>query len=76
MGELYDDVGLLDDMIKAVGKRGPMTPKQLAKEVGHSEEAVLEQLTESYYFQAARTKGTIGKYELSGRGIERFEKIT
>ena len=77
MGEDYVDLDLLDDMIRALGKHGPMSPKQLAKEVGHSEEAVLEKLTESYYyFQTSPGKGRIGSYELNSRGIERFEKIT
>jgi hypothetical protein len=76
MGELYTDLDLLDDMVKALGLHGPMDPKKLAKEVGRSEEAILEQLTESYYFQPSAAKGMLGKYELNGRGIERFEKIS
>ena len=76
MGELYSDLDLLDDIIRTLGKRGAMDSKALAKEVGHSEAAVLEQLTESYYFQPSATPGKLGRYELSGRGIERFEKIS
>jgi predicted ArsR family transcriptional regulator len=76
MGELYSDLDLLDDIIKALGKHGAMDVRDLAKAVGHSETAVLEQLTESYYFQPAATPGKLGRYELSGRGIERFEKIS
>jgi hypothetical protein len=75
MGELYSDPGILDDMVKALGRHGPMTPKALAKEVGRSEQEVLEQLTESYYFQPSPTKGNRGKYELNGRGRDRFDKI-
>lgn len=76
MGETYVDFDLLDDMIRAIGKHGPMEPKELAKRVGHSEEAVLEQLTESYYFEASPREGSPGRYQLSSQGVERFEKIT
>ena len=76
MGELYSDLDLLDDMIRALGSKGAMDAKALAKEVGHSEEAVLEQLTESYYFRSASTPGKIGRYELSPEGVERLEKIS
>ena len=75
MGELYSDLDLLDGMIKALGKNGPMEVKALAKEVGHSGEEVLEQLTESYYFQPSASPGRLGLYELNSRGIERFEKL-
>ena len=53
-----------------------MDPKKLAKEVGRSEEAVLEQLTQLYYFKPSPVKGMLGKYELNGDGIDRFEKIS
>ena len=76
MGELYSDLDLLDAMIKALGRKGAMDAKALAKEVGHSEEAVLEQLTESYYFRFASTPGKLGRYELTGQGVDRFEKIS
>lgn len=76
MGELYTDLDLLDDMVKALGRNGPMDPKKLAKEVGRSEEAVLEQLTESYFFQPSALKGKVGRYELNSKGIERFEKMS
>lgn len=75
MGEAYSDLDLLDDMIRALGKKGPMEVKALAKDVGHSEEAVLEQLTESCYFQPSASPGRLGRYELNSRGIERFEKL-
>ncbi len=76
MEELYSDLDILDDMVKALGRHGPMTPKALAKEVGRNQQEVLEQLTESYYFQPAPTKGNLGKYELSGKGRDRFDKIS
>lgn len=75
MGELYSDLDILNDMIKAVGLYGAMDPKAIAKEVGRSEEAVLEQLTESDYFQPALT-GKLGRYELSGKGRDQFDKIS
>ena len=53
-----------------------MDAKQFAKEVGHSEGAALEQLTESYYFQPASTPGELGRYELSDNGRKRFEKMS
>lgn len=76
MGELYSDMDLLDDMIRALGRKRAMDAKTLAKEVGHSEEAVLEQLTQSNYFQPASTKGDTGKYILSEDGHDRLDKIS
>jgi hypothetical protein len=76
MGELFVDLDLLNDMIKALGVQGAMEPKALAKLVGRSEEAILEQLTQSYYFQPATIKSRLGRYELSGKGQEQFEKIS
>ena len=76
MGELYSDLGLLDDMIKALGRKRAMDPKTLAKAIGHSEEAVLEQLTQSNYFEPASTKVDTGKYILSEDGHDRLDKIS
>jgi hypothetical protein len=75
LGELYTDLDLLDNMVRALGRKGALDPKALAKEVGRSEQAVLEQLTQSLYFQPAATAGKLGRYELSSKGIEQFDKI-
>jgi hypothetical protein len=75
MGELYSDLELLNDMVKALGLHCAMDPKALAREVGRSEEAVLEQLTESSLFQPAMT-GKLGGYELSEKGRHQFDKIS
>jgi hypothetical protein len=75
MGELYSDFDLLNDMVKALGLHGAMGPKALAREVGRSEESVLEQLTESSFFQPAMA-GKLGRYELSEKGRDQFDKIS
>ncbi len=75
MGELYSDFDLLNDMIRALARHGAMDPKALAKEVGRNEEAVLEQLSESDYFQPA-IAGKLGRYQLSPKGRDQFEKIS
>jgi hypothetical protein len=75
MGELYSDLDLLNDMVKTLGLHGAMDPKALAREVGRSEETVLEQLTESSFFQPALS-GKLGRYELSEGGRAQFDKIS